>query len=262
MNETIQKVKKIRKHQSVNMSGPKVLIMDIITMFFSLSPGLLSWFSVIFYIKYFWNHPYFLLLTLAVPFLGILTFLAAVSLLRIIIPKVKPGVYKLGLNKGFLSWYIHLCIGGSPMYFGLHPFFNGFYTTKYLFWRIMGAKVAYGINSSVFANFRDYPLLTIKKGCTIGADCFVSAHTFVGNKLLLKPVEINENVFIGGFCKVGPGTKIGKNSWIGMSNVFIQDEVPENTKIDHFEWEHFKPGKYDSNTKTIDKETHIKETTV
>ncbi|MBL6990753.1 MAG: hypothetical protein ISR65_13290 [Bacteriovoracaceae bacterium] len=252
----MEEIKKQLKHQSQNLSIPKLLFTDFISMFFSLGPGLVAWAMAIYYAKLCFVHIYsetsffpFLLALIGVPLVLVVNFVVAVAIFRLFIPKMKPGIYKIGISKGFAAWYLTLCLGHSVRMFGLQPFFFTFYITKFLYWRAMGAKVAYGFNSSLFLTLADYPLITIDKGCSFGAYVHIACHSFLGDKLFLAPVHIGEDVYVGMNVIIGPKTKIGKGSWIGMNNVFMQDSVPEYTKIDHCEWEYGNPEKQDMRLK-------------
>ena len=50
------------------------------------------------------------------------------------------------------------------------------------------------------------------------------------DKLVLKPVEIGQNVFIGCNCIITKGTKIGDNCVIGAGSV-VHGEFPDNVVI-------------------------------
>lgn len=242
MNDSVKKVrKKIKKHKSESFKYGQLIILDIITMIFSLAPGILSWLAVISYVKYFWNHSSFIFLMIPLPLILAFSYIIGVRLIRFFIPKVKPGVYKIGLSRRFLGWYLNLCMANADKIFGVQSILYAFYFIKYIYWRAMGAKVAYGTNSSVFIQLRDYPILKIGRGCTLGANVFISGHTFVGSKVLIGEVNIGNHVYLGMGCVVGPKTTIGSNSWIGMHNKLLMDILPENSKLENFEWEHFSP---------------------
>lgn len=229
------------KHQSQAFGFARVLLVDLITMTFSLSPGLAAWAAFISYVRWSWERSGFLLWAMPAPAVLAGTFLVACWLIRLCIPRMRPGTYKMEMSRDYLAWYMVLCLGHAVRIAGLQPFFFTFYLTKYLYWRAMGARIAYGVNSSLFARLADYPLLTIGRGCTLGANVFVLGHVFLGDKVMLGPVNIGDNVFLSYGAFVGPKTTIGSRSWIGMQNKLLKDTLPEDSRLENFEWEHFNP---------------------
>jgi acetyltransferase-like isoleucine patch superfamily enzyme len=234
-------VRRALRYRSRGFPSGRLLLVDAVTLVVLLSPGMAGWAAFVWYARHFWHSPYFVAWMLGAPLVLAAAFLLATRLVRLAIPAVEPGVYEIGTGRRFLGWYLTLCLGHAARVAGLQPFFFASHITKYLYWRAMGARVAFGVNSSIFAVLADYPLITIGKECTLGANVFISGHTFVGNKVLLGRVELGDNVYLGMGTVVGPRTTIGAGSWIGMQNRLLQDRVPENTKIDNFAWEHFKP---------------------
>lgn len=243
MTETRDTVRRAMRYRSQGFRYVQLVVLELLTMLMGLAPGLVAWVAFAQYLRRFWDSPWFPAWMLLAPGVLAATFLAMVWAIRALLPAVKPGTYEMGLSRPFLGWYMTLCLGHAVRIAGLQPFFFAFYTTKYLYWRAMGARIAFGVNSSIFATLADYPLLTVGKGCTLGAHVFLSGHTFVGNQVILERVVLGDNVFLGGYTVVGPGTTIGAGSWIGMSNRLLRDQVPENTRIDNFAWEHFNPAK-------------------
>ncbi|HWN71992.1 MAG TPA: hypothetical protein VNM90_30340 [Haliangium sp.] len=231
------------RYRSRGFPHGRVLLVDALTLVVLLSPGLAGWAAFVSYVRHFWPSPHFVAWMLGAPLVLAGTFLIATRLVRLVIPAVEPGAYEIGTGKRFLGWYLNLYLGHAVRVAGLQPFFFASHITKYLYWRAMGARITFGVNSSIFATLADYPLITIGKECTLGAHCFISGHIFVGNKVVLSRVEIGDNVLVGMGTFVGPGTTIGSGSWIGMHNRLIRDHVPENTKIDNFEWERFNPAR-------------------
>lgn len=231
------------KHQSQGFSVARVLLVDLITMTFSLTPALAAWWTFALYLRWSWEQPAFALLALLAP--GVLAgaFLLVCWLVRLCIPRMRPGTYKMEMSRDYLAWFMTLCLGHSVRISGLQPFFFSFYLTKYLYWRAMGARIAYGVNSSIFAVLADYPLLTIGKGCTMGANVLVIGHMFLGDKVMLGEVNIGDNVFLAAGAMVGPRVTIGSRSWIGMQNKLLKDSLPEDSRLENFEWEHFNPAR-------------------
>lgn len=241
--EDAKQIRQRMKYHSKSFPLGRLAFIDLLSMTFALTPGMAAWLATILYVRWCWERPFFAAWVLLAPVLLAGVFLVTNWLMRLSLPRVKPGVYDIGTGKEFMAWYLCLCLGHAVRIAGLQPFFYTFYITKYLYWRAMGARIAYGVNSSIFANLADFPLITIGRGCTLGAFIFISGHVFVGNKVQLGEVILGDNVFLGKDTVVGPRTTIGSGSWIGMYNKLLNDQVPENTRIGDFEWEHFNPHK-------------------
>lgn len=224
-----------RRLASQNLTLPQLLVVDALTMLCSLLPVAAAWGGTLIYLQRAYQQGWFVWAALSTPLVLPALFLIAVWIVRLAIPPVRPGTYDIGLSKGYVTWYIILCLGHSVRIAGLHPFFFAFYTPKYLYFRAMGADVAYGVNSSIFAMFADYPMLKIGKGSTVGADAFILGHMFVGKKVMIGKVEIGENVFVGAYCLIGTETKIGDNTWIGMNNRLMRETLPPDSRLENFE---------------------------
>ncbi len=105
----------------------------------------------------------------------------------------------------------------------------------------MGAQVPFQMNGSMGIDFVDLPLISIGHGSTVAEGVFMSAHSFTGNLLILSPVRIGDNVFLGLDVTVGPGTEIGSNSWVGSRNSFINDKIPPESFFPNFAWDRGNP---------------------
>jgi acetyltransferase-like isoleucine patch superfamily enzyme len=147
----------------------------------------------------------------------------------------------MGVNRGTLAWATNLALSRASEIAAVRPLLNAFFFSKYLHWRALGMKIDYGVNTSIGVSFVDLPMITIRKGSTVAEGVHIACHTFVGDRLVVFPVEIGENVFVGMNCTIGPKTKIGNGAWIGMHNVIGGDLIPEGTKIESYAWEHGNP---------------------
>ena len=104
-------------------------------------------------------------------------------------------------------------------------------------------NVPFGIISSTLVTLREYPLITIEKGVAFSAYNHISCHSFEGERLLLGPIYIGKDSFIGMNTIIGPKTKIGKNCFIGANNILLFDTIKDRQKIDNFEFEYGNPRK-------------------
>lgn len=218
-------------------------MMDLIMFPLSVGPGAVAWISVAAYLRYIWACQYFFVYALLAPFILIFAFVITIFVLRLLTPKLKKGVYPMGVNKGTLAWASNLALSRASEVAAVRPLLNAFFWTKFLHWRALGMKIAYGVNTSIGVSFVDLSMISIGKGGTVSEGVHIACHTFVGDKLVIFPVEIGENVFIGMNCTIGPKTKIGNGAWIGMHNVIGGDQIAEGTKIESYAWERGNPEK-------------------
>ncbi|MGE3262083.1 MAG: DapH/DapD/GlmU-related protein [Bacteriovoracia bacterium] len=216
------------------------LIIDLVSFLLSVGPGAIAFGATLLYLRHFWYSPLFPLYALLAVLPLVICFLLAVFCLRLLVPRLKKGVYPMAVNLGMFSWYCNLALSRAAQVSGLSPLLNSFYITKFLHWRALGMKIAFGVNTSIGVSFVDLPMIRVGKGCTISEGVHIACHTFVGDRLLIIPVEIGENVFIGMNCVIGPKTRLGDRAWIGMNNL-ISEGIPADAKLENFAWEHGNP---------------------
>ena len=224
-----------RARTSETLKWPVILALDFVTFIFSLLPGLISWSLTITMITHFFSTPLFFVSLLFSPIVLLLSYLIIIFVFRLLIPKLKPGVFSAGFNKGMVTWSLHLSLRRSQELSGLKPIIFSFYLTKFLFWRALGAHIDYRVTTSLNISIVDLPLITIGKGSTISEGTHIAAHSFVGDKLFLAPVVLGENVFLGMNCVLGAKTNIGDGSWIGFQNIINGETLPPQTKLDNWE---------------------------
>jgi serine acetyltransferase len=166
------------------------------------------------------------------PIVFISLYILAIFVLRLCLPKLKKGVYVVGLNKGFLTWYFHSMLSRSGRVVGLHYFLHSFSLVRFFYWRALGAKVSFFTDTSYKIVIHDYPLIEIGENCMLAEDVELSGHLITGDRLLVAPVKISSNVFVGRTTYIGPRTTIGENSWIGMGHYIHNKNILPNTKLE------------------------------
>ncbi len=232
-----------KKRVSTGLPLGAYVLLDGLGFFLSVGPGLVAWLAMLVFLRWKWADPLFLAWALLAPLVLIFAFVGTLFLFRLALPRLRVGLYDMGVNLGTFAWACHLALSRAAEVCGLRPLLNSFFWTKFLHWRALGMKIAYGVNSSIGVSFVDLPLITIGKGCTISEGVHIACHTFVGDRLYVGTVEIAENVFFGMNCTVGPKTKVAKGAWIGMNNLLGGDTIAEGEKIDSFSWERGNPAK-------------------
>jgi acetyltransferase-like isoleucine patch superfamily enzyme len=100
-----------------------------------------------------------------------------------------------------------------------------------LFFRIIGAKIGRNVSINTWY-LNDAYLLEIGNNVIIGGKTDISCHTFEKGSLLLQPIKIGDNTFIGQQCYISPGVTIGKNCVIGQYSFIRKNKViPDRSVI-------------------------------
>lgn len=227
-NNSIPKTKKAPPKKT-ELTTSTLLFIDLVSILFSLMPSVAA-FSLMGLFIYHGYSTTWLVLPLS-PFVLFASFIAIIALIRICLPRLKPGRYKRELNKAMFAWFCHFALSRAAKIIGLTPLLQSFSITKYFYWRALGAQVSFRIMNSFDMDFVDCPLITIGKGVTIASQTSISCHSDVGNFLYLAPVVIEDDAFIGMANIIGPGTVIKRGAWIGYGNTFINQVVEEGVRM-------------------------------
>lgn len=206
-----------------------LIFIDLISILFSLMPSIFA-FSVTGLFIYHGYSKTWLVLPLA-PFILFFAFIAIIFLIRICLPRLKPGRYKRELNKMMIAWFCHFALSRAAKITGLISLIQSFNILKFLYWRALGAKVSFQIMNSFDIDFVDTPLISIGKNVTIGSEVSISCHSDVGSLIFLSPVIIEDNVFIGMATTIGPGTRIKEGAWIGFGNTLVNQTIEKDEKL-------------------------------
>lgn len=222
--------KKTKKPRKSELTVPLLLVSDLISILLSLMPGVAAFSLTGLFVYHGYAHTW-IVLPLA-PFVFFASFIIIVAAIRLCLPVLKPGRYKRELSKMMLAWFCHFALARSAKLWGLNPLFQTFHCVKFFYWRALGAKVSFQVMNSFDIDFVDCPLISIGKNVTLASQVAISCHSDIGGLLLLSPVVIEDNVFIGMSTVVGLGTTIKEGSWIGYGNVLINQCIEENTRIE------------------------------
>lgn len=167
------------------------------------------------------------------PVVYILLFLTILFCTRLILPRLKAGVYSIGLNLGFMTWFAHSMLARSAKVVGLNYLFNSNGVLRYLYLRALGVRVSYGVNTSIELMVHDGPMIEIQEGVMLSEDVVVSGHLFRGDKVLVAPVRIGKGTFVGRNTYIGPRSRIGENCWIGMNNTLTGKVLADGEKVEN-----------------------------
>lgn len=213
---------------------------DLLSLLLCLGPIVLSLILTALELQ---QLPSFYLQIVLAPIALPLSFIFTVFVIRLLLPSLKKGVYPVGFNKGFMAWWTHSLLTRSARIFGIHYLLHSIALLRWLYWRALGAKVAYSISTSYKITLHDIALIEIEEGVILAEDTELSGHIVRGDRVLVAPVRIGKNSFIGRGTYIGPRTRIGENCWIGMSNNVTGEILAPNTRIGNHEWAQGNPRK-------------------
>lgn len=211
------------------ISVSTLIFIDLISILFSLMPGVFAFCMTGLFIYHGYAKTWLVLLL--APFVLFFSFIAIIALIRICLPKLKPGRHKRELNKAMFSWFCHFSLSRSAKIWGLISLLQSFSVLKFLYWRALGAKVSFQIMNSFDIDFVDCPLISIGKNVTLASQVSISCHSDVGSLLFLSPVVIEDDVFIAMSVTIGPGTTVKKGAWIGYGNALVNQTVDEQERL-------------------------------
>lgn len=216
--------------------------LDLVALIFTATPGVAAW-TVFAWGAIALEGPARLAWLVAAPLTLLTVFIGTEFALRLTLPKLKRGSHPLGFNKGVVTWYCHLALNRASPVSGLRYLINAFYVTKYLHLRALGAKIAFGLGTSLDFVCVDLPLIEIGRNCFLGQNIHLSCHTINGGKLHLLPVKIGSGVFVGMDCLIGPGSRIGDGCRIGFGSKVYGDRIAPGTLIEDGAWIYGNPAR-------------------
>lgn len=167
---TEKKKNKVKKAPGkTELSASMLIIIDLVSILFSLMPGVAA-FSITGLFLYHGYTLTWLVLPLA-PFVLFTSFIVIVAVIRLCLPRLKPGRYKREMNKMTFAWFCHFALTRSAKIIGLAPLLQTFNCVKFFYWRALGAKVSFQIVNSFDVDFVDCPLITIGKMSLLAVEC-------------------------------------------------------------------------------------------
>lgn len=210
---------------------------DVVGLIFSWVPAILAWGCAGLFAVMMWRQE--LVWTLIfIPLVASLGLVACLFVFRICLPRLRRGVYPLGVNKMVVSWLCQLALARAIEVSGLRAFVFSSPFMKFLFFRAMGAKFKYRVQTSLNADFVDYPLIEISEGVIIGEGTLISCHSIVGDKMMLKGVSIGAGAFVSANCTIGPGTIIKEQAYVGYRNSLLGITIEAHQRIEDFQYDY------------------------
>jgi non-ribosomal peptide synthetase-like protein len=127
--------------------------------------------------------------------------LFSIALKWLVIGRLKPGRYPLWSFYYFRWWLVNCFqpLGWAEMFSGT-PLMS-------LYWRAMGAKIGRDVTLST-SLCGAFDMVSIGQGSSVGLESQILGYRVEDGYLIIGPVEIGENCFVGMHCSLGLGTKI------------------------------------------------------
>ena len=168
------------------------------------------------------------------PMVTSLLYIALCFVIRLLIPKLKPGTYNLEKDSMVVVWFMHMSLSRSLNSTGLRAIIRSSNVLKYLYYRALGANIAYSANFSTDLDIVDPSLVTMEKNVMVGGRCIISCHLIYNNKLVLKPIVIKKEAFIQFNNTIAQGSVIGEAAIIGNGNLIFDIHVPDQYRMANF----------------------------
>lgn len=140
---------------------------------------------------------------------GLLTWIAATTLIAWLLPRPKPGRHPLMGDASFFLWVFGLVV---RRWLDLPPMgllWRQSNLARFVVLRACGAKVRLSTSISSDAVLLDPNLLVLGPRVVIGSEAVITGHYMTRDVLMLAAVEIGAGTEIGAQVSIGPGARIG-----------------------------------------------------
>ncbi|KAI8609893.1 hypothetical protein BC830DRAFT_795380 [Chytriomyces sp. MP71] len=144
----------------------------------------------------------------------------------IIIGRYKAGEYPL-----WGSYYLRWWLVDQMLLLFDGGIFNSSDKTKILYWRLMGAKIAWNFKFDKSLMVREYDLITIESDCVV-VDTLMRPFAVDPGLMILKPVTIMQGTTLNLKTSLAPGCIVAPNTVLPpMSSSYESSESSEKYKI-------------------------------
>src|SRR5262245_30862879 len=112
------------KKEKSKLTVGHYVFFDVLAAVFSVAPGALAWSAVVYGLVQLHGSMLFFPALLVAPLAVALVFICMLRLFRMMMPALKPGVTRIGLNKGTMAWYCHLALNRALKVSGMRYLLN------------------------------------------------------------------------------------------------------------------------------------------
>lgn len=211
------------------------LLADLLGVLFTMVPVLASWTVAILFARHSLSEgcPWLAILT---PFVACFTLFIIQFAVYLVLPRLKPGVYRLGPNAMCMSWIAQLNLARCASVAGLRALIFSSGILRFLYFNSLGAKFSYRATLSLNVDAVDYPLISIGPDSLIGDRTEISCHTVTSRHLKLGTVRVDARAFVSAFCKLGYNTHLKEDSYVGLENIVYAMTLGEGERIKDFQF--------------------------
>ncbi|MEK7354959.1 MAG: hypothetical protein AAB250_00820 [Bdellovibrionota bacterium] len=212
------------------------LLSEVMGAIFTFTPAFSAWAAGAVFAAQVWVHGFTWLAVFA-PIVASLGLFVHQFIFFLLLPRLKPGRYRVGPNAMVLSWLAQLSLARALHVSGLRSlvFSSGFF--RFLYFRSMGARLSYRTSLSLNVYPVDYALITIGPGVLIGDRTEISCHSMTDSFLILDEVVIERGAFVSAHCAIGPGTRLKAGAHVGYGNNIAFFTLEEGCKLKNFEFQ-------------------------
>ncbi|MEK7434675.1 MAG: hypothetical protein AABZ74_16190 [Cyanobacteriota bacterium] len=179
------------------------------------------------------NFQLFLLLTPAILIIFLFYLILSIWVIRLLTPKLKEGSYDAPNSNMFYIWTIHFTLNRMVSIQPIKNIILYSVNLRYLMFRALGGKIAYGCSISADTDLNDLQMISIGKNCVVGACTFMTGHFINKGKITFGKITIENDVNIGGFCHISPNVSIAQNAWIGAeTKISPLVKIGKNARIE------------------------------
>jgi len=169
------------------------------------------------------------LFVLAMVLLFNFAYLVGLLVLRVIVPKPREGVFRIRENRAqdpnvviFMFNILLVKARFEPAWMLLFApaITNLIFPFNILYRWLFGPHSKTVIVGDNFL-MTDPHYTYLGKNVTIGVNCVISAHLFEGKRLLIRRIQMDDNVMVGAGAMIAPGVKIGEGAVISAAAVLL-----------------------------------------
>ena len=145
----------------------------------------------------------------------LLTHVLLVFLLGELIPKPPEGSLRVSRERKYLLWVISRSFS-DVVTSALFVFpFRALHLTRYIYFRALGAKLAYDSTIDPSVNIQTPRLLAVDAGAQLEAGVKVENVVHAMGRVKISPVTISEGALVGAHVVLMPGATLGPNARVG-----------------------------------------------
>lgn len=141
-------------------------------------------------------------------FAGLGALIVVVAVLARLLPRLRPGRYRL-MTGPFFVWMAHSLLRRILFFEPLKVLIFYSAVLRFCALRALRAEVAFDASMSSDAELLDPGMLRVGAGAMIGSRCVIAGHYVEHGELVLARVEVGAGTLLSGEVGVAPGVTVG-----------------------------------------------------